>query len=183
MSQHDSTNNRQQIQTGNPIQHNSNRSVIVRYNRIEIEGRRERLQDQSRSNTWPQDTARLQLTSNPTMDGGDHNLQQGKDFHPDNGFKTPLSHRLGSHMTHFNLLGPEEGVDLPETHKMNYQGFLIQKLISIRDTDKKAVQGQATWLKDHIVIASFICKKIAQHHLANWIQSISSKIGLNSISF
>jgi hypothetical protein len=45
-----------------------------------------------------------------------------------------------------------------------------------------AVQGQANWLKDHIVIASFIGKKIAQPQLADWIQSINTKISPNSFS-
>jgi hypothetical protein len=46
-----------------------------------------------------------------------------------------------------------------------------------------AVQGQASWRKDHIVIASFIGKKIAQHHLADWIQSINRKGGFDLVSF
>ena len=94
----------------------------------------------------------------------------------------PLSHRI----IHFGKLDPFQAADREQLalgFGRNYHGLLIQHLTHVLQLDLEIVQRKAALLHNHIVIASFVSKKIQAHFIPNWIQFVNKKLGFEGISF
>jgi hypothetical protein len=95
---------------------------------------------------------------------------------------TPLCHRL-ARAGNINPYKREEGETIPQGYGRNFHGLLIRYLTQGPQVNLESVSAEADFLKDHTIIASFVGKKIPQHNLADWIQSINRRVGQNSVSF
>lgn len=75
-----------------------------------------------------------------------------------------------------------DGEQLPPGMVRNYNGFLIRELTPILDYNRRAVSEESVWLKEHLVISSFIGRKIPQHQVADWLVEINSRLGHQAVT-
>ncbi|KAG0573101.1 hypothetical protein KC19_VG148900 [Ceratodon purpureus] len=101
---------------------------------------------------------------------------------PDSSLACPvLCYRIGDSGP-FNPYQEIDGEQLPHGFGRNYAGLLMRQCSPGPKIEIKEIEQEAASLKDTIVIASFLGRKIPQSAIVDWLQAINQKLGFNGVT-